>query len=335
MVKFLIMRLVSSIFVLFIVITITFFISHLLPGDPTYLWVGDHPTEEQMVRAKKELGLDRSVIEQYVSFCSNIVTLDFGISIRTRQPVLFELKNRLAATFELVTVSLSTAMFLGCLLGFVAAIKQNTRRDHFIRAFGYAGLSFPVFWLGMVLQLFFFGVLDWFPLQGRHSGLVDTEGANQSRFLLLDSLLSGNLALFYDALRHVFLPAFTMTLGALGVIIKTARSSMIEAISEPFFKTYSSYGFSPLETVMHSAYKNTLMPIFTIAGLSFGTMLGGTFLVESIFDWPGLGHFSVLSVLTNDFPSIMGVTILYTLTYIIINLFIDLAYFMIDPRIQN
>jgi len=141
--------------------------------------------------------------------------------------------------------------------------------------------------------------------------------------------------LFYDGLSHIILPATTMTLGVFGLVLRTARSAMIETMNEPFFKTYLAYGFEPGEVVRHSAYKNTLVPVSTVAGLSFGLMLGGTFLVESIFDWPGLGQFSVLSILTNDFPAIMGVTLFYTVLYVIINFLIDIFYPIIDPRIKS
>ncbi|MDP6169439.1 MAG: ABC transporter permease [Candidatus Marinimicrobia bacterium] len=328
-------RLVSTVFVLIIVSTITFFLSHSLPGDPASLWVGDHPTKEQLETAKNKLGFDRPLIEQYVSFLQNVITLDLGVSLRTRQPVLTELGRRFSATFELVFFSMLLALSFGFFLGLKTAIASNTRPDQIIRGVGYLGLSFPVFWLGMILQLLFFGILQWLPLQGRHSGFstLDIDLSINSGLFLFDTLFSGEWELFCDGLTHIFLPMMTLAFGVFGLILRTTRSAMMETMSEPFFKTYLAYGFEPAEAIQRSAYKNTLVPVSTVSGLSFGLMLGGTFLVESIFDWPGLGQFSVLSILTNDFPAIMGVTLFYTLTYVIINFFIDLLYPMIDPRI--
>ena len=141
--------------------------------------------------------------------------------------------------------------------------------------------------------------------------------------------------MFFDGLKHIMLPALTMSLGVLGIILRTTRSAMMDTMNEPFFKTFVSYGFDENEIIRKSAYKNTLIPVSTVGGLSFGLMLGGTFLVESIFDWPGLGQFSVLSILTSDFPAIIGVTFLYTATYVIINFSIDVFYALIDPRIHK
>ena len=320
--------------IMVIVSTITFFISYSLPGDPVSLWVGDHPTKEQLAVAKKNLGFDKPINEQYVSFMSSALTLDLGVSLRTRQPVLAEISQRLSATFELVFISMFIALLLGFIVGLFSAIRSDTVYDKVARGIGYIGLSFPMFWLGMILQLVFFGVLKWFPLQGRHSGF-DVLDINHTGLLLLDSLFSGQIDLFFDGLAHIFLPALTMAFGVFGLIFRTTRSAALEVIEEPFFKTYLAYGLEPQRVIQYSAYKNTLIPVTTVSGLSFGLMLGGTFLVESIFDWPGLGQFSVLSILTNDFPAIMGVTLFYTTTYIFINLLIDILYSLIDSRIRS
>ena len=188
-----------------------------------------------------------------------------------------------------------------------------------------------------MMQLIFFGTLQWFPLQGRYAGIysLDAQLIYTTGFLLFDSLLSGEWRLFFDGIWHIILPASTMAFGVLGIILRTTRSAMVDSMNEPFFQTYISYGFNNVETIRCSAYKNTLIPVSTIAGLTFGLMLGGTFLVESIFDWPGLGQFSVLSILTNDFPAIIGVTILYTITYVIVNFSIDIFYGFVDPRIKK
>tara|TARA_Y100001935_G_scaffold219690_1_gene193029 strand:+ start:1 stop:834 length:834 start_codon:yes stop_codon:yes gene_type:complete len=274
---------------------------------------------------------------QYISFLKNLVLFDLGVSIRTKQPVILELANRFSATFELVFFSMILAFIIGFPLGLLAALKSNTLLDTFIRGIGYIGLAIPIFWLGMMMQLIFFGTLQWFPLQGRYAGIssLDSQLIHTKGFLLFNSFLSGEWSLFFDGLWHIILPACTMALGVLGIILRTTRSAMVDSMNEPFFQTYVSYGFNNVETIRFSAYKNTLIPVSTVAGLTFGLMLGGTFLVESIFDWPGLGQFSVLSILTNDFPAVIGVTILYTITYVIVNFSIDIFYGFIDPRIKK
>ena len=335
MLRYLINRLAQMATILFVVSSITFFIVRFLPGDPVHLWVGDHPTKEQINTARENLGLNKPIHTQYVFFLKNLCSLDFGLSLRTKQPVIIELSTRFPATFELVFCSMFMAFIIGFPMGLISAIKPKTLSDSFIRGFGYFGLSIPVFWLGMILQLLFFGILNWFPLQGQYSGFSFLE--NQLRyntgFILIDSFLSREWNLFFDGIQHIILPAFTLSFGVLGMILRTTRSAMMDTMKEPYFQTFISYGFSESEVVKKSAYKNTLIPVSTVVGLSFGLLLGGTFLVESIFDWPGLGQFSVLSILTSDFPAIAGVTILYTFTYVIINFFIDVFYMFIDPRI--
>ena len=337
MYKYFFNRIFLMVLIMLVVSSITFFIVRWLPGDPVFLWVGDHPTKEQIESARNDFGFNEPIYKQYLSFLKKTLSLDLGVSLRTRQPVTTELLNRFSATFELVLFSMIIAILLGFPMGLISALKQKTIFDYFLRSFGYIGLSLPVFWLGMILQLIFFGILYWFPLQGRYSGVgsLDTQLIYNSGFLLIDSLLSGDWSFFMDGLKHIILPAFTMAFGVLGIILRTTRSAMIETMHTPFYRTFKSYGFNDSEIIRKSAYKNTLVPISTVVGLSFGLMLGGTFLVESIFDWPGLGQFSVLSILTRDFPAIIGVTILYSSTYVIINFFIDLFYAIIDPRIRD
>ena len=320
--------------VIFVVVTITFFIAHWLPGDPTALWVGSHPTEEQLEAARKTLGLEKSLAKQYIHYISNIFQGDLGTSLRTKQPITTELSSRFSATFELVSVSMLLSVLIAFPFGLIAALKNNTRIDLFIRGLGYIGLAIPVFWLGMILQIVFFAWLGWFPLQGRF--LTDIYTNNDliinTGFILFDTFVSGEWSLFVNAVHYISLPVITMSVAVVGIIIRISKSSLVDTMKEPFFTTFLSFGFSPKEVVMSSAYKNTLIPVSTIVGLSYGMMLGGTFLIESIFDWPGLGQFGVLSILTGDFPAIVGLTLVYSISYVLINFLIDMLYLIIDPR---
>ena len=321
-------------FIVFLVITITFFIAHWLPGDPTALWVGPHPTEQQLEIARKTLGLDESLTKQYINYISNIFQGDLGNSLRTKQPVITELTTRFPATFELVSVSILLSILIAFPLGLVAALKNNTRADFTIRGLGYVGLAIPVFWLGMILQIVFFAWLGWFPLQGRYTSdiLLNADTITNTGFILFDTFISGKWNAFVDALHYISLPVVTLSIAVIGLIIRISKSSLMDVIKEPFFTTLLSFGFTAKEVVITSAYKNTLVPVSTIIGLSYGMMLGGTFLIESIFDWPGLGQFGVLSILTGDFPAIIGITLLYSISYVLINFIIDIFYLIIDPR---
>ena len=334
MINYFFQRLLMMVGVIFVVVTITFFIAHWLPGDPTALWVGSRPTEEQLEVARKTLGLEKSLAKQYIHYISNIFQGDLGTSLRTKQPITTELSNRFSATFELVSVSMLLSVLIAFPFGLIAALKNNTRIDVFIRGLAYIGLAIPVFWLGMILQIIFFAWLGWFPLQGRF--LTDIYTNNDliinTGFILFDTFVSGEWSLFVNAVHYISLPVITMSVAVVGIVIRISKSSLVDTMKEPFFTTFLSFGFSPKEVVISSAYKNTLIPVSTIVGLSYGMMLGGTFLIESIFDWPGLGQFGVLSILTGDFPAIVGLTLVYSISYVLINFLIDMLYLIIDPR---
>lgn len=334
MINYFFQRLLMMVGVIFVVVTITFFIAHWLPGDPTALWVGSRPTEEQLEVARKTLGLEKSLAKQYIHYISNIFQGDLGTSLRTKQPITTELSSRFSATFELVSVSMLLSVLIAFPFGLIAALKNNTRIDVFIRGLGYIGLAIPVFWLGMILQIIFFAWLGWFPLQGRF--LTDIYTNNDliinTGFILFDTFVSGEWSLFVNAVHYISLPVITMSVAVVGIVIRISKSSLVDTMKEPFFTTFLSFGFSPKEVVVSSAYKNTLIPVSTIVGLSYGMMLGGTFLIESIFDWPGLGQFGVLSILTGDFPAIVGLTLVYSISYVLINFLIDMLYLIIDPR---
>ena len=321
------------ILILLSIVLITFFISRILPGDPVSLWVGNHPTEDQITAGRQELGLDKPIFNQFITYTKNILKGDMGLSIRTKQPVSLELKKRFMATFELVTVSIVFSILIGYPLGLYAGINNGQFFDKLISGFSYLGLSFPVFWLGMILQIIFFSKFNILPLQGRISSFYEIQHEITGA-ILVDSLLEHNWTLFLNGFKHIILPATTLSFSIIGIIIRTARSSLIDTMSEPYFETYLTYGFSKNEIVFKSAYKNTLIPISTIIGLSYGLLLGGTFLVESIFDWPGIGQFCILSILTSDYPAIVGVTFIYAFTYITINFIIDIIYIIVDPRIR-
>ena len=225
---------------------------------------------------------------------------------------------------------------MGLPLGVLSAVHKDKAFDHISRAGSISGVAMPVFWLGMTLQILLHGQAGLLPLQGRIASevMIDHPLRHLTGFYLVDSLLTGNWAALVSTVRHMILPALTLSFASLAVVTRMSRSSMLEVLREDYIQTSLAYGVG-LKTVLYRyAFKNALIPTVTVVGLSYGLLLGGSFMVESIFDWPGLGRYAVLSITTNDFPAIMGVTILFAATYIVINTLVDVLYCLIDPRIK-
>ena len=320
---------------IFGVMIITFFLSRLLHGDPALLILGEHPTAEQIKSVNEKLGLNKPLLEQFWIYISDMVKGDLGISLRTKNPVSFELGNRFTATFELVTIALFLAILIGFPLGVLSAYYRNTKLSLFIRTISFTSFALPVFWSGMLLQILLFGKLGWFPLQGRLSAQFQgSELSIQTGILVVDTLLSGNWEMFLDAVRHIALPVICLSFSILGIIIRTVRSAVLENIQQDYFMTYQTFGFDPLIILFRLALRNSLILSITVVGLVYGMLLGGSFLVESIFDWPGLGHFGYLSISASDLPSVMGVTILYSAVYVMINFLVDIGCHYLDPRLR-
>ena len=320
---------------IFGVVIITFSLSRVLHGDPALLILGEHPTAEQLESVNEKLGLNKPLIEQFWIYITDLAMGDLGTSLRTKTPVSFELKNRFTATFELVTIALFLAILIGFPLGVLSAYYRNTKLSLFIRTISFTSFALPVFWSGMLLQILLFGELGWFPLQGRISAQFQSSELNvQTGILVVDTLLSGNWEMFLDAVRHIALPVICLSFSIVGIIIRTVRSAVLENIQQDYFMTYQTFGFGPLIILFRYALRNSLILSVTVVGLVYGMLLGGSFLVESIFDWPGLGHFGYLSISTSDLPSVMGVTILYSAVYVMINFLVDIACHYLDPRLR-
>jgi len=333
--SFLFKRVLLLFLTIFGVMIITFFLSRLLHGDPALLILGEHPTAEQMESVNEKLGLNKPLIEQFWIYITDLVRGDLGTSLRTKNPVSFELGNRFTATFELVTIALFLAILIGFPLGVLSAYYRKTKLSLFIRTISFTSFALPVFWSGMLLQILLFGKLGWFPLQGRISAqFQSSELSIQTGILVVDTLLSGNWEMFLDAMRHIALPVICLSFSILGIIIRTVRSAVLENIQKDYFMTYQTFGFAPLVILFRLALRNSLILSITVIGLVYGMLLGGSFLVESIFDWPGLGHFGYLSISASDLPSVMGVTILYSAVYVIINFLVDIACHYLDPRLR-
>lgn len=316
---------------LWAVTTITFFLSYLVPGDPARLIAGATASHEQVARVRSELGLNRPVPVQYVSYLSRLVRGDLGQSLQTRRPVMFDIREYFAATFELSTVALILTLMVGVPLGVLSAVYRDTPFDHFCRLFSLSGVSLPVFLLAMLLQLVFCRLLGLFPLGGRV-----TMGAAwfETGLYLAESLIRGDLSRLSDVVSHLVLPTLCVAYPSLAMVTRMMRANMLEVLPQDYVRTSRAFGFPQRTVHFHYALKNALIPTVTIVGLAYGYLLGGSLMAEVIFAWPGLGRYAAFAIMNSDYSAVMGFTLAIALSYMTLNLFIDLSYGLIDPRVR-
>ena len=333
--EYLIKRLLLAILVLASVSVITFLIARVLPSDPAAAWVGPRPTQEQIARARVELGLDQPLGMQYLKFISNVLRGNLGVSIKSHQPIATELRTYLPATLELVLASLALAVVIGIPLGVLSGAYKGGWLDNLTRVISIAGVSIPTFWLGLILQLIFFRQLGWLPLNGRISNDVALNHPviPVTGFYLIDTLLKGNWAAFRDALWHLILPAVALASYSVGLAIRMTRSTMIEVLNEKYILAARVAGLPKRTILFVLALKNAIIPTLTVLSLSFVYSLTGAILVEVIFSWPGLGSYVTDAVLSIDFPVIVSATLVVTVFYVLVNLLMDLVQAWLDPRI--
>lgn len=332
---FVVKRILLGMLVLFGVVTITFLLTRVIPSDPAARWVGARATAEQVAQARRELGLDKPVLTQYGIYLANLFRGDLGRSIRSHQPVTRELASCLPATLELVFISTFAAILLGIPLGVLSAKRKDQWVDHLCRFFSVGAVSLPTFWVGMFLQLVFYGILGILPLGDQLSfeTAMFYEVPRVTGFLILDSIITGNFFVLKDALVHLILPGITIALYPIGLVARMTRSALLEILSEDYIAAARSYAIPERKVLWSYALKNSIGPTATVITLSVGYTLVTTFLVEAIFNWPGIGSYISGAVITMDYPSIMGVTIFSTIAYVILNLAADIIV-ALDPRVR-
>lgn len=335
MAKYIVKRLLSSILVLLGVITITFVISRVVPSDPAVKWVGQRATPEQLAAARVELGLDKSLPEQYVNYLGQLLQGNLGNSLNSKQPITTELKQYVPATLELVLVAFLLAIVLGIPLGIYSAKKKDRMLDHCSRVFSIGAVSLPTFWVALFLQLIFYKSLGWLPLGGQLSvtATIFADKPQVTGLLLLDCLLTGNFAMFGDALSHIILPCITIALYPIGLVSRMTRSALLEILNEDYITAGRSYGVGETKVLWKYALKNSLGATATDVALSMGYTLTSTFLVEAIFSWPGIGSYISKAVTSLDYPAIIGVTIFSAVCYVLLNLLADIII-ALDPRVR-
>ncbi len=328
-------RLVMAIFVLISVSILTFFIARVVPSNPAAAWVGPHPTQEQIAKATIELGLDKPLYVQYLRYMQGVVTGDLGTSVKTRQPILTDIKTFLPATLELVLAGMFIAIAVGIPLGVLSGAFKGSLFDHITRLISIAGVSMPVFLLGLLMQLLFFRQLGWLPLGARISTRVALSNPIETitGIYLIDTAVTGNWIAFQDASVHLILPAVALAMYPVGLAIRMTRATMIEVMSEKYIIAARISGINERSVLFVLALKNAIVPTLNALGLAFVYSLSGAILIEIIFSWPGLGTYITNAVLGIDFPVIVSVTLIMTVFYIFINLLLDIIQVMIDPRI--
>lgn len=327
-------RLVGVVAVMAGVSVITFAISHLVPADPVVAALGDHATDDQIAMFRAEYGLDKPVVDQYFIYMNNLLHGDLGRSIRTRRPVADDLRDFFPATFELSLAALLVSILIGIPAGVWSAIARNRLPDHFVRLFSLTGGSLPIFWLGLILIGFFYGRLGWLP-GGRRIDQFVQPPRSMTGLFVVDSLLTSNIPALQSSLQHLILPAFTLGYFSTAVIARMMRSSMLEVMRQDYMLTARAKGLRASAAIVRHGLRNALIPTLTIIGVTFGSLLSGAVLTETIFNWPGLGRYATASAISLDFPAVMGVTLLAAVIYPVANLLVDLSYHWLDPRIQH
>ncbi|MBK0000910.1 ABC transporter permease [Erwinia sp. S38] len=313
------------------VCVITFIISHLIPGDPARLLAGDRASDEIVQHIREQLGLNLPLWQQFIRYVEQLLHGDLGMSIRTGRPVLEDLKTFFPATLELAFCALLIALAVGVPLGVLSAVYKNRWLDHLVRLLALTGISTPAFWLGLGVIVLFYGKLNLLPGGGRLDDWLDPP-AHVTGFYLIDSLLSGDMEAFVNALTHLILPATTLAFVHLGIVARQIRSAMLEQLSEDYVRTALASGLSKFTIVVRYALPNALIPSVTVLGLALGDLLYGAVLTETVFAWPGMGAYVVSSIQALDFPAVMGFAIVVSFAYVLVNLLVDLLYLWIDPR---
>jgi peptide/nickel transport system permease protein len=315
---------------------VAFVITRQLPGDAAATWAGPRATREQLALVREQLGLDRPLPEQVVRYLADLVRGDWGTSIHTRQPVLSDVLTRLVASLELVGAAILIAVVVGIPLGVLAARWQGGLPDWVSGWLSAILVSMPIFWLALVLQLVFATQLDWLPVAGRFDRALRAamETGSITGLVTIDALLTLNGPLLVSSLSHLLLPALVVATYPIGLIARLTRASLIETLGEEHVRMARAIGFPERTIVWRFALRPSMGPVLAALALVFGYSLGNTFLVENIFDWPGLGSYVADSIRTLDAPAIAGVTVVVALAYLLANLAVDLVRPLVDPRLR-
>ncbi len=302
--RYILKRLILFFPVIFGVVTLVFFLIHLMPGDPVEVMLGETALSSEKEDLIKSLGLDKGIGEQYLIFLKNAGKGDLGKSVHTKRPVLETVIERYPATLELTIAALIIAILISIPAGIISAIKKDSFADRGFMLFALLGVSIPNFWLGPLLIILFSIQLGWLPVAGR------------------------------EGIYHLILPAITLGMGMSAILSRMTRASMLEVLNKEYIITARAKGLSSAVVIMKHAFRNALIPVVTVIGLQFGALLAGAVITETIFSWPGIGRLMIQGIYTRDYPIVQGCILIIALSYVLINLITDILYSYIDPRIK-
>jgi peptide/nickel transport system permease protein len=326
-------QLFASLVLTFVGLTIvTFCIGRLIPIDPVLAVVGDRAAPDVYERVRMELGIDLPLYQQYWNYLVKLLHGDLGTAVLTARPVLEDLMRVFPATLELATVAIILGVAFGVPMGVIAATNQGRWPDHFIRLTGLVGYSMPVFWLGLVGLLIFYDALDWVGGPGRLDVSYDDIVAPVTGMLLIDSLIAGEAEVFWNAVSHIILPAGILGYLSLAYIARMARSFMLGQLRQEYILTAQVKGLSRSRVIWRHALGNMMVPLITVIALSYGYLLEGAVLTETVFAWPGLGRYITSALFNADMNAVLGGTLVVGIVFIGLNLLSDLAYYLVDPR---
>jgi ABC-type dipeptide/oligopeptide/nickel transport system permease component len=308
---------------------LVFAVSHVIPSDPARVMAGENATPDQIVRIRHQYGLDQPLPEQFVHYVRDLLTGNMGTSLFTQRPVADDLWARLPATLELALYAIVLAVMMGVPLGVVAALRRNSLLDHVVRVVTVSGLAMAAFWLAILLQLLFSMWLGWTPVQGRINGWGPDPITG---FYTLDAVLRGDWDTLGQSLRYLALPVLTLALPAMATIVRFTRAGVLNVMSSNFVFYQTAMGIPRRRVVWKYILRGALIGTLTQIGLIFGNLIAGAVVVETVFDWPGLGGFAVNSILHSDYNAVMGFTLFAGVMFIAINLLVDIAQATLDPR---
>jgi peptide/nickel transport system permease protein len=311
---------------------IVFFMVRAIPGDPAQTLLGQQATQEQVQDLRAKMGLDKPVLVQYGVFLRGALTGDLGNSIATGRPVTTELLARFPATLELTAFAMFVAVLVGVPVGVISAVRQYSVLDKVTSVLALTGISMPIFWLAMILIVIFGVRLQLLPFPGRLSSGVSISAF--TGLVLVDSLLTGNFAGFWDGLKHLIMPALALGTIPMAVIMRMTRSSMLEVMSEDYVRTARAKGVVPWRVIFKHALRNAMLPTVTVIGLQVGLLMGGAIVTEQIFSWPGVGQIAYESINRRDYAMIQGVVLYGALLFVLVNLLVDILYAVLDPRVR-
>ncbi|MFN8488002.1 MAG: ABC transporter permease [Caldilineaceae bacterium] len=332
MLQFIARRLIALIPVLLGVSIVVFSLIRLIPGDPVTVMLGEKARAEDIARVRAEMGFNRPIYIQYFEWMGHVLRGDLGKSIINHTSVMGELRERLSATIEMVIVGLIIGVFVGISIGILSAIKRNSWLDVIATLGALVGVSMPIYWLALILVYALAVNRQIFPPSARLD--VDLTVTRHTGFMLIDTLMMGDIRLFLNAVWHLILPSCVLSTVVMPILARLTRASMLEVLRQDYVRTAEAKGLRYNVVIIRHALKNALLPIVTVIGLQLGGLLGGALLTETIFSWPGMGLWTYRAILGRDYPIVQGAVLVSATIYVCVNLLVDISYAYLDPRIR-